>query len=140
MDTITHPPRGELIVGKRFLVVDDFSTMRRIVSGLLRSLGAELITEAEDGEQALKRLSDHSIDFVISDWNMPGMSGLELLHKLRSNPETSGIPFLLVTAEARKENIVEAARAGADGYIVKPFTPLVLGDKISTILLRRSES
>ena len=123
----------------RFMVVDDFGTMRRIVSGLVRELGGEHVIEAEDGVDALKKLAHHDVDFIISDWNMPHMTGLELLKSLRADRRSADIPFLLVTAEARKENIVEAARAGADGYIVKPFSSNVLGEKIVNVLKRRSQ-
>ena len=126
------------IAAKRFLVVDDFSTMRRIVSSLIRELGTESITEAEDGVEALSKLSKGVFDFIISDWNMPRMNGLELLQAVRADASLSKIPFLLITAEARKENIVDAVKAGADGYIVKPFSASVLGDKITNILNRRN--
>jgi two-component system chemotaxis response regulator CheY len=122
----------------RFLVVDDFSTMRRVVSGLLRELGVAHVTEAEDGTDAVDKLSKGTFDFVISDWNMPRMTGLDLLKHLRADPDKSRMPFLLITAEARKDNIVDAVRAGADGYIVKPFSANVLGEKIRNILSRRS--
>jgi len=128
------------VASRRFLVVDDFSTMRRIVSGLLRELGGENIVEAEDGMDALSRLGKAPVDFIISDWNMPKLTGLELLKAVRADGQLAGIPFMLITAEARKDNILDAARAGADGYIVKPFTSSVLGDKIRTILKRRSEA
>jgi len=126
------------IAARRFLVVDDFSTMRRIVSGLIRELGAENVIEAEDGLEALGKLDRNTVDFIISDWNMPKMTGLELLKAVRADQRFSDIPLLLITAEARKENIVEAVREGADGYIVKPFTSNVLGDKIKAILKRRN--
>jgi two-component system chemotaxis response regulator CheY len=128
------------IAKRRFLVVDDFSTMRRIVSGLLRELGAESILEAEDGIEAFAKLQNTSVDFIVSDWNMPRMTGLELLKALRADQRFAKIPLLLITAEARKENIVDAVREGADGYIVKPFASNVLGDKIKTILKRRNEA
>lgn len=119
------------------LVVDDFATMRRIVSNLLREFGAIHIAEAEDGAEALRKLEAGQFKFVVSDWNMPKMNGLELLQAVRSSPQLKDLPFLLVTAEARKENIVEAAQAGADGYIVKPFTAATLNEKIMMILQRR---
>lgn len=128
------------IAGMCFLVVDDFSTMRRIVSGLMRELGAENLIEAEDGREAFRRLEDTAVSFIISDWNMPNMTGLELLKAVRADERFSRIPVLLITAEARKENIVDAVRAGADGYIVKPFSSNVLGEKIKTILKRRNTS
>lgn len=128
------------IAERRFLVVDDFSTMRRIVSSLVKELGAQHIIEAEDGVEALSKLAKNEVDFIISDWNMPKMTGLELLKAVRVDERLSKIPFMLITAEARKENIVDAVRAGADGYIVKPFTSNVLGEKIKTILKRRSDA
>ncbi len=121
-----------------FLVVDDFSTMRRIVSGLLRQCGAGRILEAEDGVQALRIIESQSVDFVVSDWNMPNMTGLELLKALRAHPKFSRLPVLLVTAEGKKENIVEAAQAGADGYIVKPFAQDTLQEKVTRILSRHA--
>ena len=119
------------------LVVDDFATMRRIVSNLLRESGATHITEAENGVEALRKLEAGHFKFVVSDWNMPNMNGLELLQAVRSSPQLKDTPFLLVTAEARKENIVDAAQAGADGYIVKPFTAATLNEKIMMILKRK---
>lgn len=123
-----------------FLVVDDFATMRRIVSNLLRDLGVQHVTEAENGAEALRKLEGGQIKFVISDWNMPQMNGLQLLNAVRSSGQLSHLPFLLVTAEARKENIVDAAQAGADGYIVKPFSAATLNEKISVILKRKAQS
>lgn len=119
------------------LVVDDFSTMRRIVGNLLKELGCQKITEAEDGTDALRKLEGGVIDFVISDWNMPNMTGLELLQKVRAAESLKHLPFLLITAEAKKENIIEAAQNGADGYIVKPFTAAVLSDKVHNILKKK---
>ena len=119
------------------LVADDFSTMRRIVSNLLREAGVTQISEAEDGREALRKLEAGHFNFVVSDWNMPNMTGLELLQSVRSNPSLKHLPFLLITAEARKENIIDAAQAGADGYIVKPFTAATLNDKIAAILKRK---
>lgn len=119
------------------LVVDDFSTMRRIVGNLLKELGCQKITEAEDGIDALRKLEGGVIDFVISDWNMPNMTGLELLQKVRAADPLKHLPFLLITAEAKKENIIEAAQNGADGYIVKPFTAAVLSDKVHNILKKK---
>jgi len=121
-----------------YLVVDDFSTMRRIVSGLLRQCGASRILEAEDGVQALRIIESKPVDFVISDWNMPNMTGLDLLKTLRAHPKFSRMPVLLITAEGKKENIVEAAQAGADGYIVKPFTQDILQEKLTRILSKHS--
>lgn len=121
------------------LVVDDFTTMRRIISGLLRDSGVTHIAEAENGVEALRKLEAGNFKFVISDWNMPNMNGLELLKAVRNSPHLKDMPFLLVTAEARKENIVEAAQAGADGYIVKPFTAETLTEKITMILQRKGQ-
>lgn len=121
----------------KVLVVDDFSTMRRIVNNLLRDAGFAHVAEAEDGAEALQKLEIESFQFVISDWNMPRMTGIELLKAVRSSSKLQGLPFLLITAEARKENIVEAAQAGADGYIVKPFTVATLTQKIEGILKRK---
>ncbi len=120
------------------LVVDDFATMRRIINNLLKEAGCSQISEAEDGVEALRKLESSAFSFVVSDWNMPNMSGLELLKAVRHSDHLKHLPFLLVTAEARKENIIDAAQAGADGYIVKPFTGLVLRQKIDAILQRRA--
>jgi two-component system chemotaxis response regulator CheY len=119
------------------LVVDDFATMRRIVSNLLREAGFEHFSEAEDGVEALRKLESGSFQFVVSDWNMPKMTGLELLKSVRNSVHLQRLPFLLITAEARKENIIEAAQAGADGYIVKPFTAATLKDKVEAIFKRK---
>lgn len=117
----------------RFLVVDDFSTMRRILRNLLKELGYTNVDEAEDGVAALHKLESQPYDFVITDWNMPNMDGLTLLRKIRSNEKLKHLPVLMVTAEAKKENIIAAAQAGASGYIVKPFTAAVLAEKIDRI-------
>jgi len=117
----------------RFLVVDDFSTMRRIVRNLLKELGYVAVEEAEDGAAALQRLQSDRFDFVISDWNMPNMTGIELLKAIRADGRLQSLPVLMITAEARKENIIEAAQAGASGYIVKPFTAATLDEKLSKI-------
>lgn len=119
------------------LVVDDFATMRRIVSNLLREAGVAHIAEAEDGVEALRKLEAGNFQFVVSDWNMPNMTGLELLKAVRSSPKLKHLPFLLITAEARKDNIMDAAQAGADGYIVKPFTAVILNEKIAAIIKRK---
>jgi two-component system chemotaxis response regulator CheY len=118
----------------KFLVVDDFSTMRRIVRNLLKELGFTNIEEAEDGAVALAKLKGGGFDFVISDWNMPNMTGIELLRAIRGDAALSSLPVLMITAEAKKENIIEAAQAKASGYIVKPFTAAVLDEKLSKIL------
>lgn len=123
-----------------FLVVDDFATMRRIVCNLLREVGVTHIAEAENGVEALRKLEVGNIKFVVSDWNMPQMNGLELLQAVRASSQLTSVPFLLVTAEARKENIVNAAQAGADGYIVKPFTAAILNEKIMAILKRKGQA
>lgn len=117
----------------RFLVVDDFSTMRRILRNLLKELGYTNVDEAEDGVAALHKLESQPYDFVITDWNMPNMDGLTLLRKIRSSEKLKHLPVLMVTAEAKKENIIAAAQAGASGYIVKPFTAAVLAEKIDRI-------
>lgn len=117
----------------RFLVVDDFSTMRRIVRNLLKELGYTNVEEAEDGLKALGRLRSESFDFVVSDWNMPVMDGLTLLTEIRKDEQLRHLPVLMVTAEAKKENIVAAAQAGANGYVVKPFTASTLDEKIAKI-------
>ena len=119
------------------LVVDDFSTMRRIVNNLLRQSGFGQVTEAEDGVEALRKLEMGSYNIIVSDWNMPNMTGLELLKAVRSSANLKNTPFLLITAEARTENIIDAAQAGADGYIVKPFTAAILSEKIEAILRRK---
>ena len=118
----------------KFLIVDDFSTMRRILRNLLKELGYSSVDEAEDGNAALAKLRRDSFDFVISDWNMPGMDGLQLLQSIRADAALKALPVLMVTAEAKKENIVAAAQAGASGYIVKPFTAATLDEKIGKIL------
>lgn len=117
----------------RFLVVDDFSTMRRIVRNLLKELGYTNTEEAEDGSVGLNRLKSEKFDFVVSDWNMPVMTGIEMLRKIRADPDLKSLPVLMVTAEARKENIIEAAQCGANGYIVKPFTAATLDEKLQKI-------
>lgn len=118
----------------KFLVVDDFSTMRRIVRNLLKELGFTSVDEAEDGVVALQRLkSGGDINFVVTDWNMPNMDGLTLLQTIRSDAALKHLPVLMITAEAKKENIIAAAQAGASGYIVKPFTAATLNEKIVKI-------
>ena len=112
------------------LVVDDFATMRKIIKNLLKQAGYNNIVEAEDGAEALKVLKSEKADFIISDWNMPNMNGLEFLKAVRADSEFSGLPFLMVTAEGLKENVVLAIKAGVSGYIVKPFTADVLSEKI----------
>ena len=118
----------------KFLVVDDFSTMRRIIKNFLTDLGYNNVAEADDGKTALPILKAGNIDFLITDWNMPGMPGLELLREVRNDPATKKLPVLMVTAEAKREQIVEAAQAGVNGYVVKPFTAQTLKEKIDKIL------
>lgn len=117
----------------RVLVVDDFSTMRRIIKNILRQLGFTNIIEADDGSTAWETLNKEHIDFIISDWNMPQMPGIELLRKVRSSESFASLPFLMVTAEAQQENIIEAVQAKVSNYIVKPFTAETLGQKIDKI-------
>jgi len=117
----------------RFLIVDDFSTMRRIIRGLLKEIGYTNVEEAEDGAAALQLLKKVPIDFVISDINMPNVNGFELLSSIKKNDSLKHLPVLMVTAEARKEDIVRAAQEGAAGYIVKPFTKATLEDKVAKI-------
>ena len=118
----------------KFLIVDDFSTMRRIVRGLLKEMGCHNAEEAEDGAVALNMLKAHRFDFVVSDINMPNMNGFDLLKAIKADDALKHIPVLMVTAEARKEDIVMAAQSGAAGYIVKPFTKATLEEKVTKIL------
>ncbi|WP_206444726.1 chemotaxis response regulator CheY [Methylicorpusculum oleiharenae] len=120
----------------KILVVDDFSTMRRIVKNLLRDLGFTNTLEADDGKTALPKLKSGAIDFLITDWNMPGMTGLDLLKAVRADPELAKMPVLMVTAEAKREQIIMAAQAGVNGYIIKPFTAATLKEKIEKIFER----
>ena len=120
----------------RFLIVDDFSTMRRIIRGLLKEIGYENAEEAEDGVVALDMLRNAAFDFVISDINMPNMNGFELLAQIKADETLRHLPVLMVTAEARKEDIVRAAQEGAAGYIVKPFTKATLEEKVAKIMQR----
>nr|WP_246480323.1 chemotaxis response regulator CheY [Motiliproteus sediminis] len=120
----------------KILIVDDFSTMRRIIKNLLRDLGFNNTVEADDGSTALPVLKNGGIDFLVTDWNMPGMSGLELLEQVRSDPGLAKLPVLMVTAEAKREQIIRAAQAGVNGYVVKPFTAAVLKEKIEKIFER----
>jgi len=120
----------------RILVVDDFSTMRRIIRNLLKELGFNHLDEAEDGQVALTKLKTGAHDFVVSDWNMPNMDGLQLLQAIRSTSDLAHLPFLMVTAEAKKENIIMAAQAGADGYVVKPFTSATLSEKLNKVFVK----
>ena len=122
--------------GFRFLVVDDFSTMRRIVRNLLKEAGITEVDEAEDGHAALARLRGGNYDFVVSDLDIPGMNGVELLREIRADAKLGALPVLLVTAQAKKDDIVRATQAGASGYIVKPFTRAALEEKLNRILAR----
>lgn len=117
----------------KILVVDDFPTMRRIIKNLLKDLGFENVDEAEDGAMGLEKLRNGSFEFVVSDWNMPNMDGLVMLQHIRADPALASLPVLMVTAEAKKENIIAAAQAGANGYVVKPFTAATLEEKLNKI-------
>jgi two-component system chemotaxis response regulator CheY len=121
----------------KVLVVDDFPTMRRIVKNLLKQLGFENIDEADDGINALAKLKNGGFGLVVSDWNMPNMEGIDLLRAVRQEPSVKDIPFLMVTAEAEKEKVIEAIKAGVDNYIVKPFTAEVLKEKLEKIAERK---
>lgn len=129
-------PEGALDKNMKVLVVDDFSTMRRIIKNLLRDLGFTNISEADDGSTALPMLKEGDFDFVVTDWNMPGMQGIDLLKAIRADGKLAHIPVLMVTAEAKKEQIVMAAQAGVNGYIVKPFTAATLSTKLDKIFER----
>lgn len=120
----------------KILIVDDFSTMRRIIKNLLRDLGFTNTQEADDGVTALPMLRNGDFDFLVTDWNMPGMTGIDLLKQVRSDPKLVSLPVLMVTAEAKRDQIIEAAQAGVNGYVVKPFTAQVLKEKIDKIFER----
>jgi two-component system chemotaxis response regulator CheY len=120
----------------KILIVDDFSTMRRIIKNLLRDLGFTNTSEADDGQTALPMLQNGNFDFLVTDWNMPGMSGIELLKAVRADGKLKNLPILMVTAEAKRDQIIEAAQAGVNGYVVKPFTAAVLKEKIEKIFER----
>lgn len=120
----------------QILVVDDFSTMRRIVKNVLRELGFNNIKEAEDGKAALQVLRSSKIDFIVTDWNMPVMDGLTLLKSVRADDQLKSIPVLMVTAEAKREQIIEAAQSGVNGYVVKPFTAQTLKVKMEKVFER----
>ncbi|WP_158967811.1 chemotaxis response regulator CheY [Paraglaciecola sp. L3A3] len=120
----------------KILVVDDFSTMRRIIKNLLKDLGFTNIQEADDGNTALPMLQQGDFDFVVTDWNMPGMQGIDLLRAIRADTDLKHIPVLMVTAEAKKEQIVAAAQAGVNGYVIKPFTAATLKEKLAKIFER----
>lgn len=120
----------------KILIVDDFSTMRRIIKNLLRDLGFTNTDEADDGQSALPMLQTGRFDFLVTDWNMPGMTGIDLLKAVRAESKIATLPVLMVTAEAKREQIIEAAQAGVNGYVVKPFTAAVLKEKIEKIFER----
>lgn len=123
----------------KFLVVDDFPTMRRIVMSLLKELGYTNLTEAENGAEGLAKLRSSHFDFVVSDWNMPVMDGLTMLQHIREDAALKYLPVLMVTAEAKKENIIAAAQAGASGYVVKPFTAATLQEKLAKIFEKMNQ-
>ena len=120
----------------KILIVDDFSTMRRIIKNLMRDLGFTNTSEADDGTTALPMLQNGKFDFLVTDWNMPGMQGIDLLKAVRADPELVSLPVLMVTAESKRDQIVEAAQAGVNGYVVKPFTAITLKEKIDKIFER----
>ncbi|MEA3221954.1 MAG: response regulator [Thermodesulfobacteriota bacterium] len=122
----------------KILVIDDFSTMRKIVKGILRQLNFNNIVEADDGSTGLNVLQNEQVDLIICDWNMPKVTGLELLKVIRADDALREIPFLMVTAEAKQENIVEAVKAGVNNYVVKPFTSEILDKKIKQIFSKSS--
>jgi two-component system chemotaxis response regulator CheY len=124
----------------KFLVVDDFSTMRRIIKNLLIDLGYPNVAEADDGSTALPMLQSGQFDFLITDWNMPGIPGLELLKAVRADARLAKLPVLMLTAEAKREQIIEAAQAGVNGYVIKPFTAATLKEKIDKILEARTNA
>ncbi len=117
----------------KVLIVDDFATMRRILRNILKQVGFTNISEADDGKTALKVLKKEKIDLILCDWNMPEMPGIDLLNTIRSDDELKGTPFVMVTAEAQKENIVEAVKAGVSSYIVKPFTAEIVNEKLNKV-------
>jgi len=118
----------------KILIVDDFPTMRKIVKGVLKQLGFSNVIEAEDGLKALESLRQNpNVEFIVSDWNMPNMTGLEFLKAVRADPKVKHIPFLMITAEAEKENIIEAVKSGVSNYVVKPFNAATLKEKIDKI-------
>ena len=122
----------------KVLVVDDMSTMRRIVKNVLKQIGYSDLHEAEDGEQGLKKLKEGGFGLVVSDWNMPVMMGIDMLRAIRADPDLKHIPVLMVTAEAQKENIIEAVQAGVSNYVVKPFTPDALLEKLQKIFSKKT--
>jgi len=127
---------SQLDKNMKILVVDDFATMRRIIKNLLRDIGFSNITEADDGSSALPLLQNGDFDFLVTDWNMPGMPGIELLKAVRASPKLAKLPVLMVTAESKREQIIAAAQAGVNGYIVKPFNAVTLKEKLDKIFER----
>lgn len=123
----------------KILIVDDFATMRKVVKNLLKQAGFENVVEAEDGVVALRVLKSQRIDFIVSDWNMPNMTGFELLKAVRADQELAATPFLMVTAEALQDNVIAAVKAGVSNYIVKPFTAEVLNEKITKIMEKMNQ-
>jgi two-component system chemotaxis response regulator CheY len=117
----------------KVLIVDDFATMRRILRNILKQIGFTNIIEADDGKSALKELKKEKIDLILCDWNMPEMPGIELLNKVKSDDELKEIPFVMVTAEAQKENIIQAVKAGVSSYVVKPFTAETISEKLKKV-------
>ena len=124
----------------KILIVDDFSTMRRIVKNLLHDLGYSNTFEADDGKTAWPMLQNGDFEFVVTDWNMPGMTGIDLLKSIRGEPRLAALPVLMVTAEAQRDQIIEAAKAGVNGYIIKPFTAVTLKEKLDKIFQRLAEA
>ena len=117
----------------KILIVDDFATMRRIMKNILKQIGFTNIIEADDGTTALEELKKHTVDLIISDWNMPKMTGLELLKAVRGQEELKSLPFLMVTAEAQKQTVIDAVQAGVSNYVVKPFTAEAISEKLQKI-------
>ena len=130
--------KPEIDLGMKVLVVDDFATMRKIVRNILKQIGFTNIVEADDGANAMSMIKDDKIDFVVTDWNMPNMTGLELLKNIRSTEKAKDLPVLMVTAEGLSENVVDAVKAGVDNYIVKPFTAETVQAKIEQIFAKRA--
>jgi two-component system, chemotaxis family, chemotaxis protein CheY len=124
----------------KILIIDDFATVRKLIKNHLNQFGYKNTVEAEDGVAALKVLKSQKVDFIISDWNMPNMSGLELLRAVRADADYCKVPFLMITAEASKENIIQALNAGVSNYIVKPFPPAKLNEKITQILEKQNSA
>ena len=130
--------KPEINLGMKVLVVDDFATMRKIVRNILKQIGFTNIVEADDGANAMSIIKEDTIDFVVTDWNMPNMTGLELLKNIRATEKAKNMPVLMVTAEGLSENVVDAVKAGVDNYIVKPFTAETVQAKIEQIFAKRA--